>query len=1025
MLKRLIENHVLANISFGLVILLGYLAFDSMPRAKNPDQTFNYVNIFTGLPGASAPEVERRITDPIEERIANTIADIDFIESSSTEGTSTITLRFEEISDRLFRERLAKLRREVQNLASSQLPDEAIDPEIESLGSASFPAAMVIVKAERYDEAFRAYASRVETLLEKLPGVDSARSVGLTDPELRISFYPERLLGVGISPPDLADTVAAYLRDASIGDIETQSGRLILRLTGTASEIEDIRQFPIVTARGVVELGQIAEVSYASSESLSKVTHRGADAMMFYLSRQKRGNELEIIDELKKFVAQENARQQEISSGYRWVIVDDQTITTREAISMMQSNAIIGLCMVVLISFLFLGSRIALLTAVGIPFTLCATFIVLDAMGRSVNNTALLGVIVALGMIVDDAVVVVEAIYYRLQRGVKAIDASIGALKEVAAPVLTSILTTISVFLPLVLLPGVLGSFLAELPTVVCIALAISLLEAFWILPAHISFLKVGFEKESNIQRLRLRFTHGARRLYARCLIYTFRNPLVAVCATILPCLLAALLLAIGAIKLNFFPEDPERSYYINLTMSPESTLEETNLALQDIERVALSVLETGELAESIAYSGIQITQLGAEFTDNVGQVYMSFRPRERGMRTTPDLLAAIREAVESNFDGGLVSFTAIGNGPPVALPVSIRFMGDDYDVLNQVVAEVKAFMASQPEFYNISDGFKAGPPMMVFKLRGDAIKSSGLHPDTVTRSLQAFVDGQLVGQFQRNGEEVDIRVVAINDYSSGEDLLLQTIANPDGQEVSLGELVDLEYASGPSNLKHYDYQRSITLESSIDTELTDVVTANQKLIDFWEAISPRYPGLRVNNKGQFDDIANTLESIAFFFLVGMGLIYLILGTQFRSYVQPLIVLLTVPLAFSGVVFGSVITGNSLTMFSMYGVVALAGIAVNAAIVLLSAANQRIDSGMGVLQATVYAARRRFIPIIITTFTTIAGLFSLAAGLAGSSEIWGPLAIAIVSGLFFSTPLILFAIPHVYRLVMSSRLATI
>ena len=1018
MLKRIISNHVLANIAFALIIILGILAFETMSRARDPELTFNYVNILTALGGASPLEVERRVTDPIEERISSTIKDINFIESSSREGISSIDLRFDDISDEDFREHLSKLQTEVLNVATDQLPDNATNPRVISISSASFPAAMVVVKTDNFDENFRAYLAKSQKRLERLPGVDSANLIGTTDPELIIAFYPERLVGLGISPPDLADTMVGYFRDASIGDIETKQGKLTMRLEGTSSDPEEIRYFPVVTAQGIVELGEIADIYFGSGETRHKVVHKGKDSGFFSVNRQVGGNELEILEHLNDFIAAENAR---VENDYEWVVVDDQTITTRQAISLMQSNALIGLTLVVAVSYLFLGGRISLLTTIGIPFTLCGTFIILDAMGRTVNNTALLGVIVALGMIVDDAVVVVEAIHYRLQRGVKALEASVQALQEVAAPVLTSILTTISVFLPLVFLPGVLGTFLAELPVVVCIALAISLVEAFWILPAHVSFLDVGISKESKMQRFRKRMTRGARHWYTRLLLLTFRKPLAALSIALLPPIIAISLLAGGQVKVDFFPQDPYRVYYINVALSPEATLDESILAAQDLEQLALTVMEPDELKESVAYAGLQIRSANTEFGDNLGQVYLTFNLRERGMRSTRELLDTIRETVEENYTRGEISFDEVREGPPVGPAISFNFMGDDYGVLNDAVGEVKAFLADIPAIFNVTDGYSPGAPTMLIKLNGEAIKRSSLTPVVVRRALQSFVDGELIGQFQRFGEEIDIRLVAVSDYQQPEDLLLQTVSNQLGEEVALGELLDIEYVSSARNAKHYNYSRSISIEADIDPENIDLVSANQQIFDFWESIQSEYPGVRIDNTGQFDDLLETLNAIVFFFILGMGLIYLILGTQFGSYLQPGIVLLSVPLAFSGVVFGVIVTGNSMSFYSMYGVVALAGIAVNSAIVLVSAANQRIEAGMGVLHATVFAARRRFIPVIITTFTTIGGLFSLAAGLAGASVIWGPLAVAIVSGLFFSTPLILLVIPQVYRLLMTSR----
>ena len=1023
MLQRIISNHVLANLSFGLVLVLGYLAFDSMPRARDPEIVFNYVNIVTTLPGASSSEIEKRITDPIEERIASSIKDIKFVQSSSREGVSSITMRFEEIPSDLFKERLQKLRREVQNVYNQQLPEEANDPEIESMGTTSFPAAYLVAKTDRYDEDFRRYLSNTQKIIERLPGIDSAEVSGSSDPELHVSFYPDRLVGLGLTPADLADTMANYFRDLSVGDLESETGKLVIRLEGTSGSLEDIRAFPIISSQGTVSLGDLADVYFSSAESSSLVLHQSSPAVLLAIMRQTGGNELAILEELRQFIETENQLQK--GNNVEWLIVDDQTITTREAINMMQSNALIGLALVVLVSYLFLGGRIAFLTTIGIPFTLAGTFIILDGMGRTVNNTSLLGVVVALGMIVDDAVVVVEAIYYRLQRGMQVFEAAASALQEVSAPVLTSILTTISVFMPLVFLPGILGNFLAELPIVVCLALAISLIEAFWILPAHISFLKVQVSSESSAQRVRTRLTHKVRIAYSRLLVLTFRKPLTAVGVTILPPLLAVGLLMGGAVNIQFFPEEPFRIYYINAELPPQTTLQDTLDTVVDIEQIALMTLEEGELQQSVAYAGQKFTETSPEFGENIGQAYLTFKPNKRGMRSIHEIFDGIKQAVGTEYKGADISYTEIIEGPPLGAPVSMKFLGSSFEVLQDAVAQVKSMMDADPRFNNISDTYQAGAPTMLVKLDGDAIKRAGLHPTVVTRSLSSFVDGELIAQYQRLGEEVDIRLLASEGSFSSDQLLQQTIANAFGEEVALGSLLDVEYKNETRDAKHFNFYRSIEVTSYLDLEAIDVVSANELLLEYWEGIRSNYPDIRIDTSGQFDDLMDTLDSIGFFFTMGMGLIYLILGTQFKSYLQPLIVLLSVPLAFTGVIYGLVVTGSPMTFYTMYGVVALSGIAVNSAIVMVSAANQRMEKGMSVLHATIYASRRRVIPVLITTFTTIGGLFSMAAGLAGVSLVWGPLAVAIVSGLFFSTPLILLIIPHLYRFIKISPFANV
>ena len=1013
MLRSFLSNHVLANLSFVLVLVLGVLAYFNMPIARDPDINFNWINISTVLPGAASIDVEKRITDPIEDTINRNIKDIRFVSSTSRDGISSILVRFNQLNDDDFRERVADLRREVQNVYTDQLPKEAIDPKVvEITTSSGYPTAVVALTTSSDDDDFRRYAETLKKDIERLPGVDEALLQGVEDPELHIRFYPDRLEGMGVSPTDLANTVREYFRDVSIGDLETDEGRWVVRLEGTSGSIDDLEKFPVVSARGVVELGALADIYRASAEPAMLVRFKGESAVMFSVTKQEGVNTLELLDKLREFLDQQN--QTFNNSGYQLTLVDDQTVSTREAIGQMQQNALIGLLLVVLVAFLFLGTRIALLISVGIPFTLAATFLILNLMGIQLTNAVLLGVVIALGMLVDDAVVVVETIYYRLQRGEQAMDASIAALREVGAPVFTSVLTTISVFLPLMLLPGILGQFLRIIPLVVCTALLLSLIEAFWMLPAHVTALGVNFRRESRLQQHRRRLTQKLRHGYGLLLMRAMRYPwrtLVSIAVTLI---VAVILLMAGAVKINFFASDPFRVIYVNIEMPTNANLNATLDVATVMNKKAIAALEEGELRESIVYSGQMLTITEPIFGNNYGQVFISLNAHRANMRDTYATIAAVEKAVGTAYGDAKISVLVVEDGPPLGQSINIKVRGRDFDTIQAAVDDLIDHMQTLGLFKNINVDFKPGSPELKLSLNGDAIKRAGLSPTLVTSTLQSYVDGILVGSYQSSGEEVDIRLLTNQNEHDLDTLLQQTLLTQSGEPVQLRELLHAEYQYGYQNIRHYNFMRSVTLGADILDDKTDTVAANAVLRDYWQTARIKHPGIELEFSGELDDIVESLNGIVMMFVMGIGLIYLILGTQFKSYSQPILILVAVPLAFIGVVYGLAVTGNPLSMITMYGIVALAGIAVNSAIVLISAANERLEKNMGPMHATIYAARRRVIPIVITSTTTIAGLFSLAAGVGGKSLLWGPIATAIVSGLLVSTVLVLIVVPLLF-----------
>jgi multidrug efflux pump subunit AcrB len=1019
LLDRFLNNHVLANLTFSLVLVIGFLSYLEMPRAKDPEINFNWVNIMTIFPGASSIDIEKRITSPIEDTIRRSIQDIRFISSTSRSGISNILIRFNQLDERTFDKRLNDLRREVQNTYTDELPDDAEDPFIfEVTTSNAYPSASVAITSAGNDENLRRQTRNIKKDLERVKGVDRINDLGLNDPELHIEFYPERLEGLGITPADLTDTIRTYFRDISAGDVKTDDGQWIVRIEGTNADPGTLANYPVITADGIVPLGNLAELSRSTEEPAEIVRFNGQPATLLAITKQSTTNVLELVDDIKSYIAERNVYSD--ATGVELFLVDDQTISTREALQLMQTNALIGLTMVLIVTWAFLGTHIAILTSIGIPFTLAGTFLILNAAGMTLNNMVLLGVVIALGMLVDDAVVVVESIYQRLQKGMNGLQAATEALFEVFAPVTTSVMTTMAAFLPLMLLPGILGEFMKVIPIVVTLALALSLFEAYWMLPAHVIAAKLNLSKPSKQQKIREAATHWIRIRYTRLLLKALRYPVRSIITVLFVFGLAVGTVASGKIRFNFFEADALRLFYVNIEMARGTTLEETDKVLYKIEQEVLKQINPDELRATLIYSGQQFTETEPLFADTVGQIMVSLNPYENGGRSVDEVADAV-EANVLNIDGPTnISLLRMKEGPPTSRDINVKIRGDEFEDIKAAADRLVNFLKSDKRFNNITLDYRPGNPELVLRYDGEAVKRAGINPAVISRTISAFVDGEIVNDFQDQGEEVKLRVLAKqNNWYDIEELLRQTISLPDGRSIAIGELVIPEHGYGQHNIRHYNFRRAITLEADIDKEVIDTVAANDVLIEEWKTLQKEFPSVDLDFSGVLDDINESMGAIGILFLFGLGLMYIILGTQFRSYFQPLLILLvTVPLAFTGVVLGLLVTNNPISLYTLYGVVALSGISVNAAIVLISAANSRLQAGMSLLHATVYAARRRVIPILITSLTTIAGLFSLASGWAGTSLIWGPVATAIVWGLAFSTILTLFAIPMLYRLFM-------
>ncbi len=1054
MLARMLTNHPLVNIFFTVVLVMGLLSYLIMPREQDPEINFYWVNIGTVLPGASAEDVEKLVTSPLEDAIKN-VQDISFTNSTSRESVSNILVRFRDIGERNFDKRINDLRREIQNKASAELPDEADDPLIIELTTSNgFPTALVVVTGQADDEVLRSQARKIKEDLEGLRGVDKVTPSGLHDPELQVEFDPDLLAAHGLNAVQLAETLRGAFRDVSAGSAQVAGNEWLVRVAGTTDQPALLAQIQLpVIGETAVTVDQIATVARGREKAAQLAAYQGQPAVSMAVTKVSMVNTLDLVDRIRAYINDKN--QQVADLGIQLVLADDQTIQTRSALSVMQTNAALGMILVLFVCWLFLGFKIAFFVTLGIAFSVAGSMWVLNMTGNTLNVSVLLGIVIVLGMLVDDAVVVVEAIYYRMQRGADALSASVESLREVGAPVTAGVLTTMAAFLPLMLLPGILGAFMFVIPFVVTLGLGISLIEAFWILPSHvigsetpktirplpqhsaynpIKYSSAAWHKlkrllstayDNGAKRMQLWRSNWTRKLrtrYTKVLCFMLRRPYVIIVFGVLSFFGAVFIMQQEKVKTEFFTFDPFRLFYVNVDMPSNTPLEQTLAQTMVVEKRLRNFVEDHEIRAITALSGIKFTEMEVLFGDQYGQIQVSLMPKENDMRSVSEVVASMRETLVNTPGDALISFLEISGGPPAGKPVSVKVRSDDFIELRAAADAVKQIVTDRPGAKDVNDNDVPGRSELVLELNHQNIRNLGLEPGTVSRMLRLHLDGEIVALMRDQGEKVELRVRAQQrNLQAIDGFMNDPVALPGGGQTTLGNLFTQRTDVGRSAIRHYNLRRAITVEAEINSELTNTANINAEIIDAWQKIRDQYPNTDLDFSGELDDINESLGAMGSLFLLGLGLIYLILATQMRSYFQPFLIMVTVPMAFTGVVFGLFITNNPLSLYTMYGIIALTGIAVNGAIVLIDAANERIKAGKRPLHATVYAARRRIVPIIMTTTTTIAGLFSLAAGLGGKSLLWGPVASAIVFGLAFSSVLTLFMVPVLYRQFMKQH----
>jgi multidrug efflux pump subunit AcrB len=1022
--KTLLTNHPLVNILFSVVLIMGLLSFRQMPRERDPEINFNVVTINTVLPGAAAADVEQLVTGPLEDALRN-VQDIKFVASSSRESISDIVVRFRELSEREFDKRVTDVRREIQSKANDELPDDVEDPYILELTTSNgLPTAMVVVAGQADDEILRRQGKLIKEELERIPGVDRVQAFGFNEPELQVEIDPRSLASRGLTAAEVADQLRESFRDISAGKIDVASEAWLVRVRGKTAEPEDLADFmvsPRSAPQSKFPLDQIATVRRGHEEARQAVSFEGRPAISMSITKVSFTNTLDLVDRINAYVDAKNRLLE--GTGIDLVLSDDQTEKTREALKVMQRNAGLGLILVLGVCWLFLGLRIASFVTLGIAFSIAGTFWVLSIFGNTLNVAVLLGIVIVLGMLVDDAVVVVEALYYRLQRGEQALSAAIDSLREVGKPVTAAVLTTICAFAPLMLLPGILGDFMYIVPLVVTVGLFVSLVEAFWILPSHvINTTGVTLSPSDHLTNWRSRWTHKVRVKYTRALAHVFRHPIRFFLAGMAAFGLSIAIVATDKVRIEFFTNDPMRLFYVNVDMPADSPIEET---LAQTERVAQRVgpvIRDDELRAITVMSGVKFNREEVLFGDHYGQIQVSLNPRSRCGRSVSEIVDSMRKVATDAAGNADITYFELVQGPPVARDVSVKIRNDDYEELRAATDAVKAIVEGIDGAENVEDNDVPGRLELTLNLDERAVRQAGTDPGTVARLMRLHMDGEIVAFTRHAGEKVELRVRGprrvVQDINT---VLDDPIVLPSGATTTFGALTETSVGRSSGTIRRYNYRRSITVEADLNALLANTVVANNIIRSEWERIRWRYPKTDLDFSGAFEDIQESLDSMLILGFFGLGLIYLVLATQFRSYFQPMLIILTVPMAFTGVIMGLFVTGYMLSLYTIYGIVALTGIAVNAAIVLIDATNSRIADGMRPLHAIMYAARRRVIPILMTTLTTIAGLFSLATGLGGKSLLWGPVATSMVCGLFVATTMTLFILPVLFRLFIRLR----
>ncbi len=1003
--KLSVHNPVLVNIVMVALLVLGAFSLMRLPREQFSEVPFFWVIISVPYPGVAAEDIEQTVTADIEEQLDG-IPNVEQISSTTREGIAIVLVEFE---DGITNARFEQLYQRTQTeFGKVDLPAGVLDPEIEDFSSADFlPVVEVIMSG---DVSFRTINNQSDILRDRIleiPGVSGAERVGARDSEIRIAIDRVKAEALGISLTEIAGAVEQANATTPGGNLTTPSREYVVRTLG---ELESVEQFSDIVVRKLrtgeaITVGQLGAVRDTFDRGSVDLRFNGESAVSIRVAKQAGADALSIVQEVQQTIDE----YLEIApSGIRVDLFNNSTIQIRRSLRVLITNAITGFILVVATLFSFLGLRNALVTALGIPLTFALTFVFMEWYGESLNGNSLFALVLVLGLIVDHAIVIIENGYRYRQQGYGAEDAAIAGTDEVVTPILAATLTTVAAFLPLMLVPGTIGKFLRIIPLVASFALTASMLEAYFFLPGHFAHWGTPPKQKPG----KGVFAHLTDR-FANFLEMTYKHKTVVA--------IGSLVTAIGVLSLttvvrkDLFQGDEYSRFYIDMELAPGVPREKTNEIASRYESMLLPLVGEGEVSDISTAVGFAVKDNQFIRQNNVAQIQVDLVEEGERDRSIPAIMRDVRERTDTIPGTFFVQFRMERGGPPVDPPVSFRLFGDDYDDLSAISSEYLVILEGLDGVYNIEDDLEKGKPELQVLVNKNRAEQLGLSAREIGGYIRSAVDGIPASTFYRGNEELE--VVVSYDPQEQESVNAITgirIPSRQGTPIPFSSVARINQTQGIAAIKRVDGDRQIQVTAEV-REGVDAPAINEMVDSVFQArFRQRYPEVGLDLGGEFEEFQNILQQVARLFLIGLFLMYLLLGTQFKSYIQPILIIISIPFAFTGVVLYLLITNTPFSTTVMYAGVALAGIAVNDSIVSISFINDRRREGKNLHDAILEGASVRLRPILLTSFTTMAGLLPMAIGIGGRSPVWGPMASTIIFGLFFSTITTLIVMPCWY-----------
>ena len=1009
-----VRRPVTILMAVAIVVVLGWISLSRLPIDLFPDIEAPVIAIITSYPDAGPYEVENLVSRPIEE-VMGAVNNIKNISSISSKGTSIVVAEFVWGIDMNF----ASLDvREKIDQVKHFLPDEAGAPMVVKFDPMIMPIMQLVINGSRPSHELRYIAEHtVKNRLERLEGVAQVSVSGGESREIRVVLHPGLLAAHGVS----IDAVSQSLRMASMnlpaGSIEDHGLQYVLRTAGEFTSVDEIRSVKVPTmGGGLVSLADIGDIEDGYKEATHLSRYNGQPSIMLSIQKEAGSNSVLVAEKVRTAV---DELENELGEDISLEIAQDTSLFIKQSIDGVASNALMGGLLAMLVLLIFLRSmRPTLIIGVAIPISIMAAFIMIYFSKTTINMMSLGGLALGVGMLVDNAIVVLENIFRQRELGKNAMEAAQIGAEEVGTAIIASTLTTVSVFIPVVYVSGIAAEIFRDMAFTVTFSLLASLLVSLSLVPMLASQIMGNGTidaKDGGIRFLKFmgRFSHYLQESYGRLIAWVLRHRLATTGITIATLVLSLML--IPKVGMEFMPGMDQGELSISVSMPRGTKLGDTDLVIRSIEDYVMSIPEVDVVYTTVGSGGISSSggiSTGGGEQGSVGIRLVPVTERERDIQ---EILAELRSFVADipgakiNVSGGDIMLGAFGR------PIQLELRGDDMNLLGLTAEELITALKEIPGTRQLSSSLDESIPEIQVEINRDKAAAHGVTVAQIASTLRAAVSGTTVAKFRSEGKEIDISVRLGEKWRQDPTAINNVpISTGRGALIPLQDVATLKYGQSPIQITRSGQSRIVSVTGDIAGRPLNLVMEDvRQLVDNF----PLPEGLMVNYAGQDQQMQESFTQLGWAMLLGILLVFMILASQFESLLQPLIIMVTLPLAVIGVILGLLIGKATFNVISFVGAIMLAGIVVNNAIVLIDCINQLRAQGMERTQAVIKAGEIRLRPILMTTLTTILGMVPLAISKGEGSELAKPIAFTVIGGLVTSTVLTLLVIPVVYTFV--------